>query len=238
LDGATITIMAFDPATPPSLGHELGVDPKTIRRWLRSQGWRAEVEKGQPWLLDEIQERAVRARFAPTAVVAAPRFSARELSVRELLEAYSAILAELRRRSLARTNNAPIGDLAEYAAALAYSGLLAPNSEKSFDLTAADGRRIQVKVRNVRDDTRPSSVFSPIRSFEFEACLFMLVDEPRNEVSAAFEWSTHEVREHGTHRDHTNGTVVRVRQIRSGRIGIDRTDELRRAWETMLSLTE
>jgi hypothetical protein len=59
------------------------------------------------------------------------------MTVRQLMQLYTDILVELQRRGLVRTNNAPIGDLAEYAAVLAYGGKLAKNSEKSYDLTAS-----------------------------------------------------------------------------------------------------
>jgi hypothetical protein len=40
-----------------------------------------------------------------------------EIMVGQLLVRYADILAELRHRGLGRTNNAPIGDLAQYCAA-------------------------------------------------------------------------------------------------------------------------
>jgi hypothetical protein len=232
----TLTRMVDFPITPKHLATDLGVDVKGIRRWLRVQGWRPEVEKGQAWELTVEQAALVRQHFHSLPLPSVAAFDARDWTVGELLLAYASILSELRRRGLVRTNNAPIGDLAEYACAIVYGGTLAPNSAKSFDITAADGKRVQVKVRNVREDTRASSVFSPLRSFDFDVCVFVLVDERNGAVSAAFEWTSTEVREHGTHRSHTNGTVVRVRQVRSGAVGRDVTEHLRAAWATMLAL--
>jgi hypothetical protein len=155
-----------------------------------------------------------------------------KLTVGELLSTYGGILDELRARGLIRTKNAPVGDLAEYACALAYGGELAKNSAKSYDLVAADGRLIQVKVRNVNTDTSPSQTFSPIRSFDFDACVFILINQ--DAVSAAYEWSPAEVTEHGKHRVHTNGTILRVGQITAG--GIDVTQKIQAAWTEMLAL--
>jgi hypothetical protein len=160
----------------------------------------------------------------------------RGLTVGELLAIYGGILDELRARGLVRTNNAPIGDLAEYASALVYGGELEQNSKKGYDVRSADGRRVQVKVRNIREDTRPSSVFSPLRSDGYDVCLFILVDSAENRVEAAYEWSRAEVDEHGAFRAHVNGTVVRVRQVRSGAIGLDLSAPLRTAWVEMLAL--
>ena len=159
-------------------------------------------------------------------------FDVKHLTVGELLSTYTQILGELRHRGLIRTKNAPVGDLAEYACAIAYGGELAKNSEKSFDLVDSDGRLIQVKVRNVDAATSPSQTFSSIRSFGFDACVFILVDG--GSVSAAFEWSAEEVRTHGKYRSHTNSTIVRVGQLRFS--GTDVTEKVRTAWLDMLTL--
>ena len=56
-------------------------------------------------------------------------------SIAELLAGYAGILAELRRRGVVRTNNAPVGDYAEWLAARALGGEIVANaSEKSYDL--------------------------------------------------------------------------------------------------------
>lgn len=172
--------------------------------------------------------------LAPASTDDDPGFEA--LTVGQLLTTYSRVLAELRLRNIVRTNNAPIGDLAEYCAASVYDGLLAPNSEKSYDLIAANGSKIQVKVLLIRTGARAPAVFSPIRSFEFDACLFLLIDNERSRVLAAREWTTHQVREHGRHQTHTNGTVVRVAQVRAASaIGVDRTGEFDATWQALLA---
>jgi hypothetical protein len=47
---------------------------------------------------------------------------------------YRAILRELRSRGVIRTDNAPVGDYAEYLVATTLGGQLAPNSEKAWDV--------------------------------------------------------------------------------------------------------
>lgn len=228
-------------STVPELAAELGVSPKTMRAWMRQQGWRHSAELGNPWMLTAQQVGQLRTRFVASTeqaseLVVAEDTGFESLTVGELLEMYGRVLAELRLRRLVRTNNAPIGDLAEYCAATVYDGVLAPNSEKSFDLTAVDGAMVQVKVRLIRTGTRKTAVFSPIRSFDFDACLFLLVDNERNIVLAAREWTTDQVQEHGRHRAHTNGTVVRVAQVLGDTmIGIDRAAEFDAAWQELLA---
>lgn len=50
-----------DPITPKQLAAELGVTPRTIRRWLRDQGWQS-VPYAR-WELTPEQADQVRARF-------------------------------------------------------------------------------------------------------------------------------------------------------------------------------
>jgi len=233
-------------STVTDLAVQLGIDPKRIRSWMRGQDWRLPVEKGSPWLLTLNQIAEIKTEFAHseslqrsrenTVTANAGERPLYTLSVGDLLSTYSNVLSELKHRGLVRTHNAPIGDLAEYCAAVVYDGLLAPNSEKSYDLVAADGRKIQVKVRLIRPTTSPSAVFSPMRSFDFDVCAFILIDSVAGIVIAAREWSADEVRAHGRHREHTNGTVVRVGQVRaSNAYGIDRTVDFDRAWREILS---
>ena len=245
----------------PELAAQIGADPKRVREWMRAQGWRHPAEAGQPWALTGEQVAILTARFSenteassagsiviepastPVAgdvddIAGADETPLAHLSVARLLDAYADVLAELRTRHLIRTNNAPIGDLAEFCAAMVYDGLLAPNSEKSYDLAAADGRKVQVKVRLVRPGMASGAVFSPIRSFDFDLCAFLVIDNAAGQVVAAREWTPDEVREHGSFKQHTNGTVVTVAQVRSSKArGRDRTADFNAAWRDLLSQT-
>jgi len=66
-----------------------------------------------------------------------------------LFSLYRAILRELKSRGVIRTENAPVGDYAEYLVATALGGQLAPNSEKAWDVLGNDGEKLQVKARVV-----------------------------------------------------------------------------------------
>lgn len=222
--------------TPSELAVELKVDPKRVRAWLRKQGFRSGAELGQQWELSQEQAEDVRRAFAPSTAPDSPGFDPRLLNVGEILHVYTSLLAELRRRGLVRTNNAPIGDLAEYACAAYYEGELAPNSEKSYDLLAADGRRVQVKVRNVRNDTSASATFSSIRSTDFDVCVFILANAGTNLIEAAYEWTVDEIRDHGRFTSHTNSTLIRIGKVRAGVAGVNITDGLNTAWQAMLEL--
>jgi hypothetical protein len=223
--------------TPYDLAAELGVDAKRVRAWLRKQGWRTEAAHWQPWSLTEAQAESTRQAFTPSREPNSPGFDPGLLSVGEILHVYTSLLVELRRRRLVRTDNAPIGDLAEFACAAYYEGELAANSEKSFDLTAADGRRVQVKVRTVHDGTSRAGTFSAIRSMDFDVCVFVLADARSNTVETAYEWTPEDVQAHGRFSAHTNSTIVPIGKVRAGAAGVDITKGLDVAWQAMLELT-
>lgn len=92
----------------------------------------------------------------------------------QLFAQFSASLRELRVRDVLRTNNQPAGDYAEWLAQRALGGVLAPNAEKSFDLTTDDGTLVQVKARSVSPRIKfgqlETSVF---RSWDFDQALLV-----------------------------------------------------------------
>lgn len=94
-------------------------------------------------------------------------FDVESLPVSSLLRIYRSVLRELLRRGVVRTSNPPTGDLAELLIAKAFDGVLAPNSEKSFDVEASDGRRIQVKSRVLAGGLRRERQLSTIRTWDF-----------------------------------------------------------------------
>ncbi len=56
--------------TPDQLARSLGIDPKTLRSWLRRTGARSPAEHGQRWILDQRQIDAAKEHFkmpGPTA---------------------------------------------------------------------------------------------------------------------------------------------------------------------------
>lgn len=161
--------------------------------------------------------------------VPGPPFDPAGLSVRELLASYVAILDELKRRDLVRTRNSPLGDLAESIAVRAYGGSLAPNSEKSYDLLTKGGGRIQVKARTVQaGDTRTQN-FSAVRSWDFDAALFMLFDADTYALVWARELSRDETQALGRRVEHTNSSSILVRGV--AQIGTDVTALIRAAYD-------
>ena len=126
---------------------------------------------------------------------------------RELLELSTACVEELRERGVVRTGNAPLDDYAEWLAAKAFSGELAPNAERSFDLTTGAGVRVQVKSRRVSNPPRPGQLqTSTFRSWGFDQALLMLVDERTYEVRRASLIPQPVVEELSRYVAHVNGS--------------------------------
>lgn len=152
------------------------------------------------------------------------------LKVRELLRLESIIIAEFRRRSLVRTNNKPLGDIAEQVVLAARGGTLEPNSTKSHDVTDPEGRRIQVKAMGGRLAGR-SSKFSPFRSFDFDTAVFLVFAAETFELTLGREVPADAVKAVARYSTHTNGHQPTLRQVEN--LGVDVTDEMRAAYEAL-----
>jgi len=151
-----------------------------------------------------------------------------------LFALYRSILAELKTRGVVRTENAPAGDYAEYLVATAFSGKLAPNSEKSWDVLVPDGTRLQVKARVVSDPPLPGQrQLSPFRSFAFDAAVVVLLAGTDYSVRRAVQVPRSVVRTHASYREHVNGQVLRATDALFAQPGcVDVTERLR--WPTVM----
>lgn len=137
-----------------------------------------------------------------------------------LLRLYADILTTLNQRGVLRSRNAPAGDLAEYLVAVAYGGTLAAQSKKSWDVAAPDGRLLQVKARVIEPGTRSSQNYSPFRSWDFDACVFVHFDALTYEVADAVEVPAEDIRALTTPDGHVGEqarrlTVANLRKARA-----------------------
>lgn len=131
-------------------------------------------------------------------------------TVAELLAGYARTLAELRRRGVVRSNNAPAGDYAEWLVARALVGTLADkNSEKLWDVKLATGEHVQVKTRVVSTPPNAGQLqTSPFRSWAFDSAAFVLLRAEDYYVVSAALVPVAVVKELGQWRQHVNGHVV------------------------------
>lgn len=152
------------------------------------------------------------------------------LRVRGLLQLEAAIVYELRGRGLVRTNNKPLGDIAEQVVLAARGGVLEPNSTKSHDVTDQRGRRIQVKAMGGRVVGR-SGKFSPFRSFDFDTAVFLIFAAETFELALAREVGADAIEAVARYSAHTNGHQPTLRQIEG--LGVDVTDEMWAAYAAL-----
>ena len=152
------------------------------------------------------------------------------LRVRELLQLEASIVSELRGRGLVRTNNKPLGDIAEQVVLAARGGVLEPNSTKSHDVTDQSGRRIQVKAMGGRVVGR-SGKFSPFRSFDFDTAVFLIFASETFELVLAREVRADAIEAVARYSSHTNGRQPTLRQVES--LGLDVTIEMREAFAAL-----
>ena len=125
---------------------------------------------------------------------------------------YRAILSELKHRGVIRTENAPVGDYAEYLVATALGGELAPNAEKSWDVLGEGGEKLQVKARVVSDPAKPGQLqLSPFRSFGFDSAVIVLLSATDYAVSRASKVPRCVVESSAIYRQHVNGKILFAR---------------------------
>ena len=132
------------------------------------------------------------------------------ISSRDLLTTCAEILTLLVDRGVIRSRNAPVGDVAEFLVAKAYDGTLTAPSEKSRDVRSADGRFLQVKVRLVVPGKNGTQQFSPFRSWQFDACVFVTFDAITYDVLAALEVLPEAIRSLASPVPHVGATAMRV----------------------------
>ncbi|MEZ5209879.1 hypothetical protein [Gordonia sp. (in: high G+C Gram-positive bacteria)] len=153
-----------------------------------------------------------------------------QFGVRDLLRLEAAINAEFRARELVRTNNKPLGDIAECIVRQARGGVLEPNSTKSHDVTTDDGRRIQVKAMGRRALGR-SAVFSPFRSFDFDTAVFLVFAQDTFEIAEAWEATAAQIEAVARFSRHVNGHLPSLARIAA--VGRDVTVEMSAAYAAL-----
>jgi hypothetical protein len=150
-----------------------------------------------------------------------------EMSLKELLALRRAIGAEIKARGHSRTASSLEGELLERTVAAAYGGHLVEVGTKSVDAVAADGRRLQVKVRSLEKGVLRHWAFS---DFDFDAAVVVAMDRETSAINWARELSSHEVRAIAVPHDED---VWRLRMAPTRNAGIGVTEDLRRAFRDL-----
>lgn len=129
-------------------------------------------------------------------------------STRELLADWAAIMRQLRDRKVIRTNNNPIGDIAEAIVAAHYRGQRGSFSQAGWDVLLPSGERLQVKaLRHAGASGRRN--LSPIRDTDYDAVIIVIFDEDFR-VTEGLRIERPTVEQLFPHRDHVNGRIITV----------------------------
>ncbi|HWH12784.1 MAG TPA: hypothetical protein VG165_16805 [Solirubrobacteraceae bacterium] len=129
-------------------------------------------------------------------------------STPQLLRDWGAIMRALRARDVIRTNNNPVGDIAEAIVARHYRGLRGSSAQAGWDVETADGERIQVKAIRQTPSKQHWNV-SPIRDRDYDYVVIVIVDEDFV-VTEGLRLSRATVEDLFPHREWVNGRVITV----------------------------
>ncbi len=129
-------------------------------------------------------------------------------STRELLADWAVIMRELRTREVVRTQNNPIGDIAEAIVAAHYGGTRGSFSQAGWDVRTHEGERLQVKALR-QTGARSRRNLSPIRDADYDAVIVVIFDEDFR-VAEGLRIERATVEEIFPHRDYVNGRIIAV----------------------------
>ncbi len=131
-----------------------------------------------------------------------------EASVPELLRLWAKVMRELRSREIIRTNNNPVGDIAEAIVAEHYHAERGSFAQAGWDVRTKDGERIQVKsMRQTAGSKRRN--LSPIRDADYDSVVIVILNEDF-EVTDGLRLKKDLVEELFLHRSYINGRVITV----------------------------
>jgi len=126
-------------------------------------------------------------------------------SVRDLLRLYKEVLLHLEQREILTTKDNPIGGYGEWLVARAFNGKRQGNSNKSVDVLAPDGLRLQVKTRwlPLEHDSRQLSAIRNLDNGGFDYIIAVLLDKDF-EVLEAYQIPHAAVTRLAKRSEHTN----------------------------------
>jgi hypothetical protein len=139
-------------------------------------------------------------------------FQPEALTVRELLQYYVDILAELRKRNIVRTANSPLGDYTEWLVAQKLNLTLSGNSTAGYDAIDVAGTKYQIKSRRVHPANR-SRQLSPIRNLDdqhFDYLIAVIFNDDFS-IQQAVKIPHAVISEYASYRDHVNGHILHIR---------------------------
>lgn len=107
-----------------------------------------------------------------------------------------------------RTNNNPVGDIAEAIVAAHYDGERGSFSQAGWDVKTPAGERIQVKSLR-QTATGKRSNLSPIRDADYDSVVIVIFDEDFR-VTEGLKLAREVVEDLFEHRPYVNGRIITV----------------------------
>ena len=166
-------------------------------------------------------------------------FDLNDMKINELLKLYAQIEQELKSRKVRRSNNNPVGDLAEYLFCRAFGWRQAPNSQKGYDAIGMDNKRYQIKGRRLhpgnqsRNQSRQLSAIRNIEGKKFDMLAAVLFDQYYKVTHAAIV-PREVVEQNSSYQKHTNSHRFTLRDNVWSLDGvIDATEDIRNAEQTL-----
>lgn len=156
----------------------------------------------------ELRRRARQATRRPLASRSDVTYEAGSRTTRELLRDWAAIMQVLREREVIRTNNNPIGDIAEGIVHQHYGGERGSFSQAGWDVQTDTGERLQVKALRRMPGSRRRNQ-SPIRDRDYDAVIVVVFDE-NFAIERGLRLSRDLVERLFEHKPYVNGRIITV----------------------------
>lgn len=135
-------------------------------------------------------------------------FDLSAMSVADLLRLWAGTMSELQHRHIVRTNNNPIGDIAEAIVHRHFGGERGAFSQKGWDIRTETGQRLQVKAMR-RTGSRARRNLSAIRDTEYDSVVVVMFDIDFN-LTLGLQFRRELVEQLFPMRSHVNGRIITI----------------------------
>lgn len=139
-----------------------------------------------------------------------PIYDASGRTIPELLDDWAAVMRALREQGVIRTNNNPVGDIAEAIVAAHYKGTRGSFSQAGWDVKTPSGELIQVKAMRLTATGNRRNL-SPIRDSNYDSVVVVVFDE-NFRVVEGLKIERAAVEGMFPIKEHVNGRVITVTQ--------------------------
>lgn len=131
-----------------------------------------------------------------------------EMSELELLQTRGAVIAELRRRGVVKTENNPIGDYTEWLVCNRLELQVQGNSQAAFDaVDPQDDTRYQIKGRRASGNSVQFSAIRNLENHEFDFVVAVVFNEDYS-IRFAFRIAYAAVKQLARYQEHTNSHLL------------------------------